>query len=261
MTDDLLLPVHPRTGLRALGVLPSGRPVWPVLGAAETDDDGDTGMDLEGSAGRAPAGRAADTDDDQDDVADDDAGDEWTAPSQEEWAKVQAALKRANDEAAKHRMQVRELRKQTRTPSKPATPASGDGGDAAAEIEAARAAAVEEAERRYKPVAIRAAAAAELVKAGLQNPTDGRIDRLVRRLDMDDIDVDAETGRVGDGLLDQIEDLKLDFPELFTPAAKDGVEKPEPKRRAPRIDGAGRSNQPPPPRNTGERIASQVLGR
>lgn len=46
-----LLPVHPYTGLTAVGILPSGRPVWPVLGAADDDagegqgDDTDTGED------------------------------------------------------------------------------------------------------------------------------------------------------------------------------------------------------------------------
>lgn len=39
--DTNNLPVHPATGLRALGVLPSGRIVWPVLGGDGTGD-GDT---------------------------------------------------------------------------------------------------------------------------------------------------------------------------------------------------------------------------
>lgn len=39
--DEKTLPVHPATGLRALGVLPSGRIIWPVLGGDGTDD-GDT---------------------------------------------------------------------------------------------------------------------------------------------------------------------------------------------------------------------------
>lgn len=41
-----ILPVHPYSGLTAIGVLPSGRPVWPVLGGAPDDDDsGDGGQD------------------------------------------------------------------------------------------------------------------------------------------------------------------------------------------------------------------------
>jgi hypothetical protein len=48
------LPVHPLTGLTALGVLSSGRIVWPVLGAApdEGDDaDGDGGAEGDDDAG------------------------------------------------------------------------------------------------------------------------------------------------------------------------------------------------------------------
>jgi len=52
------LPVHPFTGLTALGVLASGRIVWPVLGASAEDDDAGDGN---GDAG--------------DDGQDDDAGD------------------------------------------------------------------------------------------------------------------------------------------------------------------------------------------
>ena len=45
------LPIHPWTGLRAVGVLPSGRVVWPILGGSEPPggvdggDDGDDGDD------------------------------------------------------------------------------------------------------------------------------------------------------------------------------------------------------------------------
>lgn len=39
MLDEITLPVHPFTGVTALGVLPSGRVVWPALGGAEGDGD------------------------------------------------------------------------------------------------------------------------------------------------------------------------------------------------------------------------------
>jgi hypothetical protein len=53
------MPVHPFTGLPALGVMPSGRIVWPVLGAAPGDDDdagGDTGDGDAGGDGQDDAG-------------------------------------------------------------------------------------------------------------------------------------------------------------------------------------------------------------
>jgi hypothetical protein len=63
MADEL--PVHPLTGLAALGVLPSGRIVWPVLGAApEGDDDADSGAG-DGDAGDGGAGDEGTGDGDQ----------------------------------------------------------------------------------------------------------------------------------------------------------------------------------------------------
>lgn len=51
------LPFHPFTGLRALGVLPSGRPVWPVLGGAPDNGSGGSGAGGgEGGSSGANAG-------------------------------------------------------------------------------------------------------------------------------------------------------------------------------------------------------------
>lgn len=36
---DLALPVHPRTGLTALGLRRNGEPIWPILGASSEHDD------------------------------------------------------------------------------------------------------------------------------------------------------------------------------------------------------------------------------
>jgi len=54
---DEQLPIHPRTGLAALAVLPSGRVVWPVLGGSgDGGGDGAGGGDGGGSGGDAGAG-------------------------------------------------------------------------------------------------------------------------------------------------------------------------------------------------------------
>lgn len=42
-----LLPVHERTGLRALGLLPSGKPIWPALGGAEPSEEAEGTEDEE----------------------------------------------------------------------------------------------------------------------------------------------------------------------------------------------------------------------
>ncbi|MCC5580591.1 hypothetical protein IMZ11_33735 [Microtetraspora sp. AC03309] len=53
MNTIIDLPIHPRTGLRAIGVLPSGRIVWPVLGGSGDGDGGDTGQGGDGGQGDA----------------------------------------------------------------------------------------------------------------------------------------------------------------------------------------------------------------
>ena len=48
----LSLPIHPYTGLRALGVLPSGRPIWPVLGGSGEGDAGSGSGNGNGDGGQ-----------------------------------------------------------------------------------------------------------------------------------------------------------------------------------------------------------------
>lgn len=58
-TPMQLLPTHPFTGLRAIGVLPSGRPVWPVMGG-NGEGGGDGGGTGSGSGGSGGSGGAGD---------------------------------------------------------------------------------------------------------------------------------------------------------------------------------------------------------
>lgn len=53
------LPIHPYSGLRALAVLPSGRPVWPVMGGAVDDGgDGKTSDNGDGGEGQGDGGQS-----------------------------------------------------------------------------------------------------------------------------------------------------------------------------------------------------------
>lgn len=53
MKHHITLPLHPRTGLTALGVLPSGKVVWPAMGGDGTGNGGD------GQGGNANGGQPA----------------------------------------------------------------------------------------------------------------------------------------------------------------------------------------------------------
>lgn len=57
MSDCTELPIHPRTGLRAIGLLRSGRPVWPIFGASEDHGAGGGGGGGNGDAGGTETGQ------------------------------------------------------------------------------------------------------------------------------------------------------------------------------------------------------------
>ena len=156
----------------------------------------------------------------------------WTPPTKDEWDRAQAALIKASSEAKDRKEELRRLRA-----------ASEDDASKTAREQA------EAAEKRFKPVAVRSAAKAAFLEAGLQGGTPERIARVVRMLDLDALDIDDD----GDvtGLAEQVAAIKKDYPELFTPTDK----------RPPRL-----STGDKPPTNgrtltTGEKIAAQVLGR
>lgn len=220
--------------LKPLGFTLNGEPIWPVFGSERNIDPTGKGGDPD-----AEDDDEADDEDDADDDSEDDeeGGDgkkdegEWKPPTKEEWERTQRALKRANGQARKHR----QARKQ-------------EGGDDAAQK------AVEAAEKKFKPVAVRSAAKASLLEAGLNDASDARISRLLKMIDMDEVDVD-EDGDVN-GLDDQIDAIKDDFPALFE------AKKDEPKRKATKLDASGRKSGSGGGEklSVGEKIARQMLG-
>lgn len=171
------------------------------------------------------------TTDDAADEADDDNGDdddEYTPPSKEEWTKTQAALTKANAEAKKRRLAAKV--KPTEEPKKDAT-------ETAEEAE-------ERISKKWKPKVIRQGAKAALSEAGASNPA-----RLVGLLDMDSLDIDDD-GEV-DGLEDEIDRLKDEFPELFRKKRTAALETGD------RSGGKGAAR----PKSDSERQAAAILGR
>jgi len=201
-----------------LGYRADGRPIFPIAGGAGPLND--SGADDEGHEDE-------DDESEDDEEGEGDEDDSWTPPSREEWEAHQAKLKKANAEAKKHRLAA----KQT-------------GAKAETDVEKAVEAAKTEVESRYKPLIVRTAAKAALAEAGLI----GKPDRLIKLLDMDELDIDDE-GDV-DGLEDQIKALKADYPDLF-----------QKRTRAGRVNGAEkRSTSGDRKLTSAERIAQQALG-
>lgn len=180
------LPVHPSTGVTALGVLPSGRIVWPVLGASEDDDPEDPKDDPDAPEGD-PAGPEGKPEDDPDDEEDKPLG-----PKGER--ALQAEKTRRREETRKRReleAELAELRK-------------GDGNDAEKSKREAEQAATAKVNARILRSEIRAAAAGKL-----SDPKDA-----LKLLDLDQFEVDAD-GEVDEAeIADAIEDLLKRKPYL-----------------------------------------------
>src|SRR5690242_18242033 len=70
----------------------------------------------------------------------------------------------------------------------------------------------EDGKNSFKPVVIRMAAKAELMAQGARPAL---VDRLVRMIDTNDVDIDDEDGSID--VTDQVEALKKEMPEMFGP--------------------------------------------
>ena len=174
-------------------------------------------------------GEVEENDETEDDTENEGTGEEqtWTPPTQQEWEKVTKALAKANSEAKKKRLEAKGATKET---------------DDAAQAAAA------EAEKTWRPRLVRAEARAALVAAGA--PAD-RVGKLLRLIDVDDVEI-GDDGEL-DGLEGQIDEIKADYPELFSAPE----ERP---RRAPRMNAADRS-APIRKSTSADLIASALTGR
>ncbi len=148
-----------------------------------------------------------------------------------------------HDALRKARREAKRAKSEQPTETKP-----DDGPDAKQAAEQATKA----AEGKWKPLMVKAAARSAFVEAGLTLPRDGAdtaMGRVLKMLDMDDLEI-TDDGQV-DGLREQVEDIRRDFPELFATAA----------RRPARVDGADKPGQQnAAPKTSAERIAAGLLG-
>lgn len=137
--------------------------------------------------------------------------DEWKPPSRDEWEKVTAGLRDAAGESKKRKEELRTLRAQLEEMELKTATAEER---AAKELEIRLA---KEADDRWRPRVVSAAARSALVEAGCKDAK-----RFARLLDMGRLEV-GDDGEVT-GLDEQVGDLKKDYPEAFKrerPAASD----------------------------------------
>lgn len=199
------LPVHPLTGLMAVGWRKARPgeddelyPIWPILGGADDEDDQDDDTDAgegEGDEGDDDGqdDDAGDGDDDQGGAGDDDGQDDADPEGADQLGdKGKRALASMKGKWRKERDQRRDLERQLAK--------KGDG-DAVAK---ATAAATAKANTRILKAEIRAAAAKKLA-----DPRDA-----LRFLDLDQFEVDEEGEVDAEEITDAIEQLIKDKPYL-----------------------------------------------
>ena len=250
--EGISLPPGTIVGYRA-----DGRPIYVIAGGAETDDEPDVEVPDE----EEPEAEPEEVPEEEQSEAEDkpkprppakkDTADDYKPPSKDEWARTQAALKKANADAQRHRLRNKELEEKAR----------GDETDHEKQLREAR----EEGERRFRTPLVRTAVRGALVEAGalafLQEEKDpdssaarekgeNRLKRLLKLVDTDALDVD-EDGSVS-GLEAAVDELRRDYPELFAAP----VRKPKP-----RPTGAPRPPAQEKPRSTAELHAARLLGR
>jgi hypothetical protein len=188
----------------------------------DTGADGNDDDDNDDDKGKGKDGKDGKKADDAD----------WKPPTKAEWEQREKYLAKARQEAKERREKLAELARKDEDDTSKAT------------REAAEA-----AEKRYKPVAIRAAAKAAFLEAGLSGVTPEKVSKLTRMLDLDAIDIDDD-GEVS-GLEDQVSGLRTEFPEMFGEGTK--------RRRAPNLDTGDRKGTAQKPKSSAELIAASVL--
>lgn len=234
----------------------AGRPVYNIAGGAEGDDEievddapeeePEVEEEVEEEPEEAPKPKPP-----AKKTAPKPGADDYVAPSPTEWARTQAALKKANEESKLNRLRLKELEEKGRANE--------------SDHEKALREARETGEKRYRAPLVKTAARSALIEAGAlaflaeekdpesrdaKDKGESRLGRLMRLVDIDSLDVDDD-GSVS-GLDSAVDDLRRDYPELFAVPAKPRVK--------PRPTAAARQPADDKPKSTAARHAARALG-
>ena len=154
---------------------------------------------------------------------------EWTPPTKAEYTKLQRQAKRAASDLEK-------LKKS------PKAEVNED------DVDKAKQAVRDEESAKYKARIVKSEAKGKLLAAGAE----GDVTRLIKMIDLDDVEVDDD-GEI-DGLDDQIDELKEGFPQLFATGGKK-TPKADPRTR----DGAADRTPPKKAESSAEKIARLMM--
>lgn len=260
--------------LQLIGYTDGGMPVYSVTGGAPEGEDGGAGED-------AP--------EDGEDAPEEQPEDQYAPPSKEEWVRTQAALRRANKEAAdrrkwldKHGIDPRngtrydadedeDTEDEQPAPKPKAKKKPDDGDDGEIRITQAD---LDRLDRQRRSEGKRAAAreatltralAKKGIAAGLQEAGwNGKGASLIERMiDVSELEIDDEGEIIG--LADQIADVKTEMPEWFKrPRATRAANTSGANGGAREVDGADKRGKQPvknEPNGWLTRISAQIDGQ
>lgn len=265
--------------LQFIGYTEGGMPVYSVTGGApEGDDGGDAGDQDQGDTGA-------------DDGGNDGEQDDYTPPSKEDWVRTQAALRKANKEAANRR---RWLDSHGINPQNGERYDADEGDDSADEDERptkpkVKKAADDDDKKNSGPVitqedldrldklrrtegkraALREttltralskkAVAAELAAAGWNGKGAGLIERMI---DLGDLEIDDDGEVIG--LAEQVADVKNEMPDWFRKPRSTRQTTTGANGGAREVDGGDKRGQQPKPKESNgwlTRISAQIDGQ
>lgn len=209
--------------------------------AEKTQDEHVTDQDAQDDG--AETGAQGDAED-QDEPALRDDGKPVTAA---DWSALREALTKARKDA-------RTAKRDSKSGAG-GTSGDADSGKSAPNAEEIRNQAETAAAAKWKPTVVRTAARAAFAEAGLVagKGGDAALKRAIRLLDLEDLDVD-EDGNV-DGLDEQIDEIKGEFPELFVARRSGG-------RPNGGVDGADKSGHVSNKQKTSaQAIADSLFGK
>ncbi|MER7361931.1 hypothetical protein [Nonomuraea wenchangensis] len=255
---DLDLPVHPRTGLQAIGLRRNGKPIWPVLGGS-----GDGGDDAAADDDASSDDTDADVKDDADADSVDDAGqddkpddDKPLGPAGEKALQAEKERRRVAErqrrQLAREMEEMRaELDKLRTAPRKPAGSAD-DAGEEAPDLDAIRREAEEKAkaEVRAEVIKERVSDKIEVLAAKRFQNADDAVVNLLRTNEINDFldgdKIDAEA------IKEALDELLEKKPYLAVPAQS------ETRRFKGSGDGGAKPIKPTRPRSLGEAVSRKL---
>ncbi|MFG3051898.1 phage scaffolding protein [Kitasatospora sp. NPDC048239] len=221
-----------------LGHRADGRPIYNVAGGSEEDNGTDIEVDDDTAADETADDETSD-DGSQDDGEKpkprppaDSKADPVLEKLQAEHARTVAALRKANEEAKRNRLALKQL--------------EAKGRENEGDHERAIREATEAAESQWKPRIINQAARAALAEAGVA----GGPSRVLKLLDTDSLSVDDDGDVIG--LDSEIDRLRTDYPELFA--------RPEPAKPKARPTAAPRQAAPEKPKSSWDQHAARLRG-